>query len=312
MLSSRIAQGTPAQIMLANLQANQRRLTDIQDQISSGKLLRRPSDGPAGVLSALEYRGQIARNEQIQRNAEDAKNWLESADIALGSAQGSLLRVKELVIQGSNDSLNSEAREAIATEIRQIRDGLLQVAASRYGSRGIFTGTANETVPYQAATGGPFTYAYAYRGDTASVDRTVAPGVSVRVNALGPEAFGPDDATGTNPYGGNLFQVLTQLADDFDSGNVNAVRTQGGGAVDLARERMGGVQASLGARARRIEEVLVRLDDTNLNLKGSLSQVEDVDFAEALIELNAQQAAYQAALNSTARVIQPSLLDFLR
>jgi flagellar hook-associated protein 3 FlgL len=312
MLTGRIAQGTPAQIMLANLMSNQRRLTDIQDEISSGKTLRRPSDGPAGVLSALDFRGQIARNEQIQRNADDAENWLSYADTSLTSAQDMMLRVREIALQGVNDSMTPEARQAIAMEIRQVRDALVQVSATRYGGRGIFTGAANETSPYQAATGGGFTFAYQYRGDAATVDRTLAPGVSLRVNVTGPEVFGADDITGTNPYGGNVFQALTQMAADFDSGNVNAVRTGGLPALDAARERMGEAQSALGARARRVEDVKNRLTESNLNLKSSLSEVEDVDIAEALIELNAQQAAYEAALNATSRVIQPSLLDFLR
>jgi flagellar hook-associated protein 3 FlgL len=82
--------------------------------------------------------------------------------------------------------------------------------------------------------------------------------------------------------------------------------------LDTRIEGIENAQASIGARTRRLETMKDRNDTDGITLKQSLSQVEDADLAQVTLELQMQQVAYQAALQATAKVIQPSLVDFLR
>lgn len=307
MVPPRVTSTAGGQLMLANLQRTYRTLTQLQDQMSSGKAIRRPSDDPAKVISALDYRAQLRRSEQFERNATDARNWLESADTAMTTAQSYLQRARDLLLQGLNGAADLRTRDAVATEIEELRDGLLQLARTRYQDRPIFNGTSTYTAVYDAA--------YRYLGDPTeaatgqAVARPVAPGVSLRVNTTAPEIFGAYD--GTDPYAGNVFQILTQIATDLRDPSGPEAARQGLDGIDRIRRTMAGVQAELGARARRLDDVIARAADVTLELRSSLAEVEDIDLPRTIILVKQQEMAYQAALSVTARVVQPSLVDFL-
>lgn len=296
--TTRVTSTGGARLMLANLQSNYTSLVDLQDHISSGKELRRPSDSPSATLNALEYRSQLRRSEQFERNTSDAQNWLNVADSALTTSQTYLAKIRELSLQGVNGATDSKGRTAIANEIRTIRDSLVQLANTKYGNRAIFSGTKD--------TQSAFDDSGNYLGNTGSVVRPLASGVDVQVNATGDQVFGT-----SSDSGGNIFTRLTQLADDIANGNVDAAKTSID-RLDNSRDRISGVQAMLGARSNRVEDILARNQDVTLEVKGLLSNTEDVDIAKALVDLKTQEMGYQAALQVTAKVVQPSLLDFLR
>jgi flagellar hook-associated protein 3 FlgL len=300
MVASRITSTSASTRMLANLQQNLRSLTELQDRASSGKQLRMPSDGPAGVLAALEFRGQVRRNEQYQRNSTDARNWLQVTDATLTTAQDYLNRVRDLALQGANGATDGAGRTAIAQEIRQLRDGLLQLANTSIGSRQIFGGNSDNPNAFDTVT-------LAFNGDTGVITRAVAPGVIVAANVNGEAAFGS-----TADPAGNLFQVIDNLAADITAGDTATVRATRLAQLDAGRQRLSAVHAEVGARTKRIEDIDARNLEVNLGLASTLSEIEDIDYAETLVKITAQQTAYQVAMQATAKVLQPSLLDFLR
>jgi flagellar hook-associated protein 3 FlgL len=301
MTMERVTTSTGARLMLANLQANYSKLTLLQTQIASGKQLQKPSDGPARVITALDYRAQLARGEQLDRNTDDAQGWLGNADSTVSTAVDYMQSARTLALQGLNGSADPGAREAIAAQIRALRSGLLQLANSKYQDRPIFAGTVDATTAAYSATG-------VYQGNAGAVNRTIAPGVTVQVNVPGPQVFGTPNAA---PYSGDVFQALDQLANDVQAGNT-AGATAGLTALDFSRTRMQQALGGVGAKEKRIEDVKSRNADITLENRTALSDVEDIDLPKTLIDLQSQQVAYQSALAVTAKVIQPSLLDFLR
>ncbi|MDQ1521351.1 MAG: flagellar hook-associated protein 3 FlgL [Actinomycetota bacterium] len=279
---------------LSNLQLNIAKLNKLQGQMSSMKQLQKPSDSPVGMVSALHYRSDLGRNDQFNRNIDDGMTWLNLADSTLTSVVDQLHRVRDLAIQGANASTDTASREALAQEVDKIRDSIIGIANTKNIDRPIFAGNSNGGVAYD--TNGN------YVGKSASVDRTVASGVRVQVNANGDEVFGTP--------GNDVFTALAQL-----SNSLRTNPTQLTGDVANLDTRLDGIQkaqTSIGARTRRLETMKDRNATDGITLKQSLSQVEDVDLAQVTMELQMQQVAYQAALSTTAKVIQPSLVDFLR
>ncbi len=295
---NRVTNTTASRAMLANINKNARTLTDAQVRIASGKQVQRPSDGPAQVLSALDYRTQIRRNEQLSRNALDARAWLDNADSALTHSVERLNQARTLVVGAVNAASDEQSRQAYAAEIRAIREELLATANTQYLGRPIFSGTSDTSVAY-APDG-------TYQGNAGEVQRSVAPDVSVRVNRTGPEVFG----LATDPDG-DVFAVLDGIATALETGDL-ATASAGLTRITTATDRIERAQVEMGARSKQIEEIGFRNADIDVELKAALAEVEDVDIAEALIEVRVQEMAYQAALQVTAKVIQPTLLDFLR
>jgi flagellar hook-associated protein 3 FlgL len=290
----RITPQMTARRTMSNLQRNIEALNRLQDEMSSMKQLRRPSDSPVGTVSALHYRSDLGRNEQLDRNIDDGLTWLNLADSSLTSIIDQLHRVRDLSIQGRNATSDAGAREAFAMEIDRIRDSIIGLANTKNLDRAIFAGNASGGVAYDSNGN--------YLGTSGSVDRTVAPGVRVQVNVNGDEVFGTP--------GSDVFSALSRISNALrtDPTQLNAEVAN----LDTRITNIQNSQASIGARTRRLETMKDRNGTDGITLKQSLSQVEDADLAQVTLELQMQQVAYQAALQTTARVIQPSLVDFLR
>lgn len=292
---ARVTQGMLSRASLANLQASLGRTQGLQEKLATGKSINRPSDSPTGMVTAMQTRGSLARKEQHLRNADNAIGWLNTADAAMQGASSLLRRARDLTVQGGNTTVGDTARENIALELEAIRSGLIEIANSRYAGRLLFAGNADVPAAFDAAGN--------FLGDTGEVTRTLADGQQVAVNVSGAAAFG------SGP--GSLFDTLTQIADDLRNDPGNAV-TNNLDNLDAGVDTMLTALGDVGARTNRIENMVERGTSDELNLRSRLSEIEDVDLPETIMELQLQEVAYQAALSATSRVIQPSLLDFLR
>ncbi|MFC6288154.1 flagellar hook-associated protein FlgL [Nocardioides sp. GCM10027113] len=296
MAISRVTQSMMTERSLSSLQTSLGRLAGIQERISTGRELNRPSDSPTGTTAAMRLRSALADQQQYARNAEDGLGWLNTLDATLRGANDELRRARDLAVQGVNGALGPQAREALATEVEQIRERMLAAGNTTYLGRPVFGGVTNRSVAYDSGTAD-------WVGTPGSVNRTVADGIVVDVQVAGPKAFGPD--------GGNVFDHLEQLAADLRAGNIGNVQAHVG-ALNADMDRVTGALADVGTRAARIEQAVQRAKDAELDLTSSLSEVENTDLPKAIVELQMQEVAYQAALAATSRVLQPSLVDFLR
>lgn len=279
-----------------NLNVNLAEMERLQDQMSSGKKIKRPSDDPVNLVSALRLRTTITETEKYVANVNAALSWLETTDVALGQAGDLLQRVRELVVQGANDSLPQTSRQAIAAEVRQIKEQLLQVANTVHDGRYIFGGYKTLTPPFDA-TGN-------YTGDAvADLQYEIGPGIKMTVNITGDDVF-------KNAI--DVFQLLDNIVNDLNTANTASLSGVRLGAVDRAIDNILQVRADVGARVNRLELTRNRLEETRINVSDLLSRTEDVDMAEIITRLQMQENVYRAALAAGARIIQPTLADFLR
>jgi flagellar hook-associated protein 3 FlgL len=282
--------------VLFGLQGSLSRLGELQRQLSSGKLITRASDNPTGAVSAMQYRGNIATLKQYSRNGDDGLGWLGTADSALTGALDQVNRARELVLQGMSSGAYSspDSREALAVEVDGLRKSLIGVANTKYLDRPIFGGTTTGQVAFDN-TG-------AYVGDTGSVQRTVGANTKVRVDTDAAAVFGSGNT--------QLFTVLAKISSDLRS-NPDALSTDLTN-LDTTRNALQAGLSGVGARYNQVSQMRQAADDRVLDLSSQLSEVEDVDLPKTLTDLQMQQTAYQAALAAGARVVQPSLMDFLR
>lgn len=290
----RVTQGTLLNDANWNLQQTYARLQRIQSQISSNTRIQKASDDPIGASSAMQIKGSLSRNTQIGRNISDAQGWLGSADTALSSVVEQLQHARDLALQAQNGTYSASELAGIAGEVDAVRGTVLTLANTKYGTRSIFAGTA---------TGAAYDASANYIGRSAPVERTVAPGVRVQVNVNGDAVFGP--------AGNDVFSVLSTLSNDIRNGNATAISADIQ-ALDTRTQNVQANLADIGARTQRVDTMKDRNDTGAISLKQSLGDVTDVDLPKALMDMQAQQLAYQAALATTAKAIQPSLVDFLR
>jgi flagellar hook-associated protein 3 FlgL len=304
-MSSRVTNSMISRSVLADLNEVSQRLAKTQRKLSSGKELMRPSDDPYGASRALTMRSSLEGSRQYQRNVGEAIGWQEVTDVALSKMSDTVMRVRELVVQGASDSAGKTAREAISAEIDQLVESLKQEANASYSGRYVFSGTATNTRPY--TIGGVDTFA----GNTAAVAREIGPGVSVQVNVVAQDVLG----NGQGAADGLLLDVIRDVTDHLRSGTVtdmNTLRTTDLKALTTALDELSKIRATVGATTNRLETADARLQEVEESTTKLLSDVEDADMAKTMVEFSMQQSVYQSALQSGANIVQASLLDFLR
>jgi flagellar hook-associated protein 3 FlgL len=299
-MSSRI---TPSMIttgLLADLQDITSRLAHTREQLSSGKRIQQPSDDPFGTARALQFRADLAANKQYQTNIGEASAWQDASDTALGQIGDLVLRARDLTVQGANDPLGPAGRRSIAAELDQIIESIKTVGNTQYAGRYIFAGSKTTTPPY--TPGG----ADAYNGDGATVAREIGANVQIPLNVPGSTVIG-DGATA-----GSLLATLRTISNDLKTNNTGALQTTDLSALDAAHDVVTTARATVGARTDRLDTALSRLQQLEESTTKLLSDTEDADMAQVMVDFSQQQAVYQAALKAGADIVQPSLMDFLR
>ena len=294
---SRITSTTLARNILADINAANARLSRTQQQLSSGKLLTRPSDDPAAVGRALQYRRDLEETQQFQRNASEARGWADVTDSALTTINDAVQRVRELTVAGANGTAGPEAHRALAAEVEGLIDAVKIAGNANYGGRYVFAGSMTDTRPYDVSGGD------GYAGDEVEVLRQIGPGVAVPVNVDGRAVIGDDDE--------GLLQTLRTVLGNLQTGDHDGLSANLA-TLDGHIDQINAIRATIGATSNRIEVATARLAEYEGVALQMLSETESVDFAKAMIDFTTQQNAMQAGLKAGASIVQNSLLDFLR
>ncbi len=300
----RITHRAVTQTALLGLNNNLAAVGRLQQQLTSGKQISVPSDSPTGTNTAMQIRTDRSATAQYARNIADGQSWLDATDSALSSITEQVHSVRARTLQAMNNGTMSPAtRQALATEVTALRESLLGLANSTINGRPLFGGPTTGAVAYDVASGGYVGVGGTRGTPVVEMTRRVSEADTIRVDVTGPEAFG-------DPEGVDLFSVVGAIADHVVSDP--AALSADLGDLDVALNRLLGAFATIGARAARMDSAAQVNSELELTLSGRLAGVEDIDIAKTIMELNQQQVGYQAALQATANVIQPTLVDFLR
>ena len=291
---NRVTHQTVQRSTLGNLQQNLSTMADLQAKMSSGKNINLPSDDPAGASDMLRLRGEQRAQTQFARNADDGNGWLTTVDSALTSSLSTMRRARDLVVQGGNGGLGATSREALAAEVDGLRAALLEQANTSYLGRSVFAGTSDAGVA--------FTDTYGFTGTPgSSVERRVAENTTVRVDADGAAVYGEG--------ADSVFALLETVSATLRSGGDVTTHLT---AIDSHFESMLTQVSGVGARQNRVQDAQTTLLEPQQSTKAQLSAIEDVDLAGIILELQMQEVAYQGALGAAGKVLQPTLMEFLR
>ena len=311
----------------------------LNEQISSGKRINKPSDDVTGAARALEYKVFMENGKQYLGSINSAMNALSYADTTLTSVDTALSRMKQLSIMAASDSTSDASRQAIATEAGQLRDQILSLANTKVGGAYIFSGFKTDTLAYDSS--------YAYQGDAGSINVGVGGGMMVAQNVTGEKAFSytlgaeksveirsgvyayyiPDPGVGSSvtveirgsdrttvldsfSYGNaiELADTLTKAIDSNDMLRISALMT----SLDDMADHVNTVRADLGTRMNGLDSQEVRIKDLNHMTEINLSSIEDADIITTASDFAKASNTLSAVQLSTAKILSQSLLDFLK
>lgn len=293
----RVTQSMLSTNTLRHLSNSYSQLAKLQDQLSTGKKISRPSDDPVVAVKGMYYRSNLNQIEQYQRNVSEAYTWLENSEAGINQSNDALQKVRELLIQGKNGTNNGSDLQAIAAEVSQLRDDIVNVANTKVAGNYIFNGTKTNTPPITTNADGSLNFD---QMDTSSFAIEVSQGVNLKVNSNSENLFNRD-----------LFATLDSIIQSLNSGDMQSgdelLSDLDGHIATLTAE-----WSDLGARTNRLELIESRLQDQEIIATTILSDNEDADLERVIIDMTAQESVHNAAMSVGANIIQTSLIDFLK
>ncbi|MFP8643907.1 flagellar hook-associated protein FlgL [Priestia aryabhattai] len=292
----RVTQGMLAANSLKQISNSYNKLETLQNQLSTGKKITRPSDDPVVATKGMAYRSNLSEVNQYKRNLTEAQSWFDSSESGLEQVNSILQRTKELVVQGLNGTNESDDRQAIAREIEQLKLDYMQVGNTQVAGNYIFNGVNVGAPPISEDASGMIESNINL--DPFSVE--VSKGIQLRVNIHSENIFGQ-----------GAFDLMNNVQTAFEQNDVNSLKelsTQ----VDTQLSTLLAERSELGARSNRLELIENRLDSQEITATKMLSNNEDADIEKVITDLTVQESVHRAALGVGAQIIQPTLLDFLR
>ncbi|MEK3911941.1 flagellar hook-associated protein FlgL [Paenibacillus sp. FSL H7-0331] len=295
----RVTQGMMSTQFLRNLNNNLKGMDNMQNQLATGRRLNKPSDDPVGISFSMRYRSELSTNEQFQSNTNSATSWMSFTDTVMGQAGEVIQKLREMAVKASNGTNPQAALDTMKAESSQLYEQIVDIGNSQFNGKYVFNGELTNLKPYTLEN------AVTEQADTGMIDFEIGAGVKIPVNVPGNRVFG--ELTDTD----NMFKITQDFVTALGAGDFTAIN-KAIGDFDSRMNKFLDVRADIGAKMNRIELTDERLKDISLNVESLQSKTEDADMAGVITNLKVAENIYQASLSTGAKIIQPSLMDFLR
>ena len=291
---------------LANLNRGLERLEHLSSRMAAGKKILFPSDDPIGTGNVLRLYKGLEETRQYVANNDYGIGMLTATDGAITDLTAILQRARELAVYGANCTLPEDSLYALSQEINELIDHAVQEANSTYAGSYIFGGQETAQPPYSAVEDEDGMISEvksifdSISGEPKGITVEVGPGSLLETSLPGSVVFK------------DVFEKLIDLRDKLAAGETGQISDTSIGDLDKVISEGLRYQAEVGAKTKRLETTKSRLEGLDINLQTLISKTEDIDVAEAVMQFKMQENAYRLALDTTARIIQPTLMDFLR
>ena len=296
-------------VAVKQMQDVQAKITKTQSQLATGDMTGNPSDNPDATASIQRLQTAITRQASYGKSLTQADSRLATQETSISGASDALIRIKELSIQASNDTLSPQDRSNISIEIRSLRDQLLSLANARDESGNyVFGGARTGSQPFAADASGRISYA----GDQSQVSIAIGEQRQIAVGGVGSQIFSTlVRSVDGEPVGVSFFQSLDDLSRAVKAGDTATIQ-RGLGEVDTMQEGISSGIARIGSARNSIDEQKTIVDATNLRLQTTLSGIKDTDYTVAATDLQKQMLALQAAQATFAQTAKMSLFDYIK
>lgn len=326
---------------IADMNKNLERMQKVQEQMTSGSLYQKPSDNPTAVTRSLQLKTSLASITQYNSNISNTSEFVSTTDTTLGQAGDVIQNIRQLLVSagtaGETASDNLAIKDAMNQDIAQFA----QILNTNFGGKYIFGGTSASTKPVDTEVRDPTTTgntALIYCNSTGvkitdpsdslktKMKVEIAQGVTVAYSATATDIIG--DGTGTDSY--DLRQIFTNIVNHLDGNVVDTSSTVAGTLksdstaaatalsgddlkyIDIAMNKLLSVRSQVGAMSNRLTNALDQNTAQHDSIKNLLSKTEDTDITQATIQFASLQSVYLASLQTSAKIMQPSLMDYLK
>ncbi len=294
---------------MSNLNNVYRQLTDDHTKVSTGKAFQKPSEDPISALQSMDVTRELERMEQYEKNIDRAKSQLMESENALSGVSDSLIEVKTILQKAMNGTMNDENRDSMAQVVSSMKDNIVNLLNSEYGGSYLFGGYNSASAPFSSE---------GYNGQTIEIMGD-AEAIELNNQRIKIKTGRSTDMAVSLPgleitgYGAdNLLTLLDDIQQSLTNGDDLSAFEGQTEKIDDFFGRVEKLVSSVGSRVSNLEVMETQSTDSQYSLSGYLSSLEDVDIEQAITDFRTTEMVYNAALAVGAKIIQPTLVDFLR
>ena len=286
----------------------------LQEQASTGQRLSLPEDDPTAMQRVLNLQVEARGIGQYRENVIRLRDTAQASFELIRGVKRVSDRAGEIAVLADGTESADELR-LYAIEVTALIKEAVQIANTTFQGEYLLGGTRTQEPPFVLTTdaSGRVT-GVTYQGNTSVAETEIAEGVTVSAHSLGANdsGSGPRGVMVDNRYGADLFGHLIELQNHLIDGDVNAIASNDRSQLAQDEENLLAQLGQNGALQARLESSEKLGRGRAEALEVLVSQEADADLAQTLVRLNQTQNAYQAALQSGARILNQSLLDYLR
>lgn len=326
---------------LSDMRTNLENLQTLQQQMSSGQLVSKPSDDPFASARIMQLNSDIDANKQYNENISDTSYWLQTTDTALNQAGNVLGRVKTLLTSAGNAGYSTQEMQAIKSEINEDVGQLSQILNTNFDGKYIFGGNRGAVKPTDTITDKSGNTEIGYYDEKAGkliskppvtqdeisqmgmigakLSTEISEGVSVNYNVTATDILSYTNSSGKScdlrTVLQNIVNHLDGKNDDGDAADADATSKLIGQDLSDITDGMNNVltvRADVGAMENRMESASTKNTEETDNFTAILSKTQDVDVTKETMEYYSAQTVYLASLQTASKIIQPSLIDYLK
>jgi flagellar hook-associated protein 3 FlgL len=298
-----------SEFFLSSVNRIQQRLAEANRQVSSGKKISQPSDGPDQIDSLLQLRADRQRNAQIRSNLGIALTDAQGADGAIGSAIRLMDRARVLAAQGASSTMDTNGRRSLSQETQALLDQMIACSRTAVQGRYLFSGDSDDAPAYQADSTSAIGVAQLL-SPTATREIEDPAGGSFAASQAAPGIFDTRDPSDGSPAADNVFAALSGLRTALLNDDTAAI-TQSVSSIEAASTHLNSAQAFYGTVQSRIGAATAFADRYEIDLRTQLGQKEDADIVAAALELSQGNTQLQAAFQMRASIPHRSLFEFI-
>jgi flagellar hook-associated protein 3 FlgL len=298
----RITQNMMSSIFIRSMQKQAEGLLQRQEQLATQKRINRPSDDPIGIGRVLNGRSMLATIDQYTENIRQGKARLEMTDQTLAMVGDLVKQARRIAEEKSGAEISASEREFAAGQVKEIYDQILQLANTTHGGRYMFSGDLTDTAPFTRDD----QYTASYNGDSGSFRIPIAEQTEVGIDADGQNYF-MNAADG----GADIFAALKGLIDGLEGNDMDEIEA----AVDPLQDAEAQImnkRSEFGPKLYRFQATEEHWTAFKTRIQDAVGRDEDVDVVQVALELNNLKTAYETSMAAAAKILQPSLVNFLR
>ena len=323
----RITNASMVRSHLYDTQNNLTNMSKINQQISTGKVINTVSDDPHKAIKIMNMNNEIKYTEKYNYNIDEAVGWMNTTDGALENVGNLLVEIKETILKVGNGTYSQNEMKSLNEDMNEKIKQLADTLNSTHGGKYLFGGSSVDDAPITVIENPDGTVKLEFSKDkngqtipnTDDLKADISSGINIDYNISAGEILNITDANGNKvnllDEINNLSTLMNDIANGDEQTAAKAKETllnDTKGKIDQLFDHVVNERTSLGVRVNTAEKIKELNDEDILNIQDVLSKTQDTDVVEKFIELKSAEMIYQASIQVGAKLIQPTILDYIR